>query len=191
MPWVLYLFIHIASNIHISLYYYRLLRMQTKLRTTCSQGNLGEKENLLAKVSWFLQGKFLQRQHKEILISHHYNEISFFISFFNIRPKVPYSFIWISRTFAYSPKRFVNSKSHINVLPARPCTRRCTAGALGSPSPRRSGSWWRPPRWRCWGRPVSRCEALQWKTFTIYQNLQIPNFCKDLKTIFQHLLSIQ
>ena len=111
MPWVLYLFIHIGSNIHISLYYYRLLRMQTKLRTTCSQGNLGEKENLLAKVSWFLQGKFLQRQHKEILISHHYNEISFFISFFNIRPKFPHSFIWILRTFAYSQKRFVNTKA--------------------------------------------------------------------------------
>ena len=29
------------------------------------------------------------------------------------------------------------------------------------------------------------------ETFTIHQNLQIPNFCKDLKTIFQHLLSIQ
>ena len=28
------------------------------------------------------------------------------------------------------------------------------------------------------------------ETFTIYQNLQIPNFCKDLKTIFQHLFYI-
>ena len=176
-PWLLYLFIHIASNIHISLYYYRLLRMQTKLRTTCSQGNLGEKENLLAKVSWFLQGKFLQRQHKEILISHHYNEISFFISFFNIRPKIPYSLIWISRTFAYSPKRFVNVKPH-KCLPARLCTRRCTAGARGSPSPRRSGSSWLPPRWRCWGRPGSRCEALQWKLLQSIKTFKFPTSAK-------------
>ena len=65
--------------------------------------------------------------------------------------------------------------------PARPCTRRCTAGARGSPSPRRSGSWWRPPQWRCWGRPGSRCEALQWNFYNLSKpsNSQLLQRFKD------------
>ena len=153
------------------------------------------KENLLAKVSWFLQEKFLQRHNKEILISHHYNEISFFISFFNIRPTVPHSFIWIFPTFAYSQKRFVNAEPHIwdahvfsahLLVPVPEDVLRGLGALLHYAGEVHGGALLDEDAGAAQDLGVRLCK----ETFTIYQNLQIPNFCKDLKTIFQHLFYI-